>query len=319
MVKILHTSGNGVFEEAEFALGELDANDIHVRAVMTGVCRSDIAMMNGDFGPLPLHMQGHEGLAQVMAVGSGVSGVQPGDYVATRGEPAYADEYHVKSNQWVVVPAADPKWILEPVACGVNCVLQSRHAIDAMYAQIRNNTPLPSLEEPWIVRSPRAVIIGSGFLAKIVLRTFAILYPDISVDVIGKSNEEWFGDQGHSLLIDFDGTYDIVVDLKEDDRVFNTDCINENAIIIMATEKPEGIDTTLANMLWKAVTMIFPSPRAPTFYEAMICARNWQLDGKLVLDNFWDRSYNRTTEWQQAFEDANNRVGNYGRGYIQWD
>ena len=304
MVKILYTSGNGVFEEAKYSPGKLDAQDIHVRAVMTGVCRSDIAMMNGDFGPLPIHMQGHEGLAQVMAVGSGVSGVQPGDYVATRGEPAYADEYHVKPEQWVVVPEADPKWILEPVACGVNCVLQARHAI----ALQTTTTPLP-----------RACIIGSGFLAKIVLRTFAILFPDISVDVIGKSNEEWFDDQGHSLLIDFDGTYDIIVDLKEDDRVFNTDCINENAIIIMATEKPEGIDTTLANMLWKAVTMIFPSPRAPTFYEAMICARNWQLDGKLVLDNFWDRSYNRTTEWQQAFEDANNRVGNYGRGYIQWD
>jgi len=71
-------------------------------------------------------------------------------------------------------------------------------------------------------------------------------------------------------------------------------------------------------LLWKAVTMIFPSPRAPTFYQAMLYARDWQIDGKLVLDNFWDRSYNRTTEWKQAFEDANNRIGNYGRGYIQW-
>jgi D-arabinose 1-dehydrogenase-like Zn-dependent alcohol dehydrogenase len=304
MVNILYTSGNGVFEEAKYSPGKLDAQDIHVRAVMTGVCRSDIAMMNGDFGPLPIHMQGHEGLAQVMAVGSGVSGVQPGDYVATRGEPAYADEYHVKPEQWVVVPAADPKWILEPVACGVNCVLQARHAI----ALQTTTTPLP-----------RACIIGSGFLAKIVLQTFRILHPDISVDVIGKSNEEWFGDNGAPLLIDFDGTYDIIIDLKEDDRVFNTDCINENAIIIMATEKPEGIDTTLANMLWKAVTMIFPSPRAPTFYEAMVLSKTWIADGSLTVDNFWDRSYNRTTEWQQAFEDANNRTGNYGRGYIQWD
>jgi len=304
MVNILYTSGNGVFEEAKYSPGKLDAQDIHVRAVMTGVCRSDIAMMNGDFGPLPIHMQGHEGLAQVMAVGSGVSGVQPGDYVATRGEPAYADEYHVKPEQWVVVPEADPKWILEPVACGVNCVLQARHAI----ALQTTTTPLP-----------RACIIGSGFLAKIVLQTFRILHPDISVDVIGKSNEEWFGDNGAPLLIDFDGTYDIIIDLKEDDRVFNTDCINENAIIIMATEKPEGIDTTLANMLWKAVTMIFPSPRAPTFYEAMVLSKTWIADGSLTVDNFWDRSYNRTTEWQQAFEDANNRTGNYGRGYIQWD
>jgi len=210
----------------------------------------------------------------------------------------------VKPEQWVVVPEADPKWILEPVACGVNCVLQARHAI----ALQTTTTPLP-----------RACIIGSGFLAKIVLQTFRILHPDISVDVIGKSNEEWFGDNGAPLLIDFDGTYDIIIDLKEDDRVFNTDCINENAIIIMATEKPEGIDTTLANMLWKAVTMIFPSPRAPTFYEAMVLSKTWIADGSLTVDNFWDRSYNRTTEWQQAFEDANNRTGNYGRGYIQWD
>lgn len=304
MTRILYTLGDGVFQQGGYTPGTLDEQDIHVRAVMTGVCRSDIAMMNGEFGPLPIPMQGHEGLAQVITVGSGVSGVQPGDYVATRGEPAYADEYHVKPEQWVVVPSADPKWILEPVACGVNCVLQARHAI----ALQSTTTPLP-----------RAVIIGSGFLAKIVLRTFAILFPEISVDVIGSSNSEYFDEQGSPLLIDFDGTYDIVVDLKEDDRVFNTDCINENAIIIMATEKPNGIDTTLSNMLWKAVTMIFPSPRAPTFYEAMLCARQWQMDGKLVLDNFWDRGYNRDTEWQQAFEDANNRTGNYGRGYIYWD
>jgi len=304
MVKILYTSGNGVFEEAKYSPGKLDAQDIHVRAVMTGVCRSDIAMMNGDFGPLPIPMQGHEGLAQVIAVGSDVSGVQPGDYVATRGEPAYADEYHVKPEQWVVVPEADPKWILEPVACGVKCVLQARHAI----ALQSTTTSLP-----------RAVIIGSGFLARIVLQTFRILHPEISVDVIGSSNEEWFGDNGAPLLVDFDGTYDIVVDLKEDDRVFNTDCINENALVIMATEKPQGIDTTLANMLWKAVTMIFPSPRAPTFYEAMVLSKTWIADGSLTVDNFWDRAYSRDTEWQQAFEDANNRTGNYGRGYIQWD
>ena len=303
MVKILYTLGDGVFQEAKYSPGKLDAQDIHVRAVMTGVCRSDIAMMNGDFGPLPIHMQGHEGLAQVMAVGSGVSGVQPGQYVATRGEPAYADEYHVKPEQWVIVPEADPKWILEPVACGVNCVLQARHAI----ALQTIDTPLP-----------RAVIVGSGFLAKIVLQTFRILYPKISVDVIGSSNEEWFGDNGAPLLVDFDGTYDIVVDLKEDDRVFNTDCINENALVIMATEKPNGIDTTLANMLWKAVTMIFPSPRAPSFYEAMCLSKTWIEDGSLTVDNFWDRAYSRDNEWEQAFDDANNRSGNYGRGYIKW-
>lgn len=301
MVRVLATTGDGSFKETEYTVPPVQQDEIRVRAVMTGVCRSDVAMMNGDFGPLPLHMQGHEGLAQVIAVGSGVSGrVELGDFVATRGEPAYADEYNVKPDQWVVVPSADPRWILEPVACGVNCVLQARRAI----ADVQNNTPLP-----------KAVIVGSGFLAKVVHRTFGILFPEISVDVIGSSNKDYFG----TLQKDFVGTYDIVVDLKEDDRVFTTECVNENAVVIMATEKPSGIDTTFSEFLWKAVTMVFPSPRAPTFYEAMVLAKKWQLEGKLSLDNFWTRGYNRETEWQQAFEDANNRTNNYGRGYIVWD
>ena len=90
---------------------------------MTGVCRSDIDMMMGNFGPLPLGMQGHEGLGQVTRVGSLVTDVKEGDYVATRGEPAYADYYNVRSDEFVVVPELDSKYILEPVACGINCIV----------------------------------------------------------------------------------------------------------------------------------------------------------------------------------------------------
>ena len=49
-------------------------------------------MMNGKFGPLPLEMQGHEGLGEVLECGKDVKDVQEGDLVATRGGPAYADE-----------------------------------------------------------------------------------------------------------------------------------------------------------------------------------------------------------------------------------
>lgn len=301
MVRLLHTTGNGKFEETRtYNIPDTKQDEIRVRAVMTGVCRSDIAMMNGDFGMLPLHMQGHEGLGQVIQARKNCSeGVSVGDYVATRGEPAYADEYNVKADQYVKVPMADPKWILEPVACGINCVIQAKKNINE--------------------NSKRAVIIGSGFLAKIVYQTLRIEYPNLSIDVIGKSNEDFFSKNGSPLLIDFDGKYDIVVDLKEDDRVFARDCTNENAVIILATEKPNGVSTTFASMLWKACTIVFPSPRADTFYLSMILARNWIQDGKLVVDNFWDRGYNRDTEWQKAFEDADNRNGDYGRGYIVWD
>jgi len=70
MNRVLATEGNGIFYETEYALPDCDEDGIQVRAVLTGVCRSDIDMMQGNFGPLPLGMQGHEGLAQVEKVGN---------------------------------------------------------------------------------------------------------------------------------------------------------------------------------------------------------------------------------------------------------
>jgi len=298
MVRLLYTTGNGKFKETRtYNIPDTKPNEIRVRAVMTGVCRSDIAMMNGTFGPLPLHMQGHEGLGQVIQTRKNCNeGVRIGDYVATRGEPGYADEYNVKAEQYVKVPEADPKWILEPVACGINCVIQAKK-------NIKDD-------------SKNALILGSGFLAKIVYQTLKIEYPNLNIDVVGSSNKEFFTNLHNRIP---NKTYDVIVDLKDNDTAFSTDCANENAVIIMATEKSKPISTDFSKLLWKACTIVFPSPRADTFYLSMILARNWILNGSLVVDKFWDRGYNRDTEWQKAFEDANNRNGNYGRGYIVWD
>ena len=75
-VKVLATTGKGEFLEIDYTLPELQPDEILVKAVMTGVCRSDIDMMQGEFGPLPLDMQGHEGLGQVVDVGAEVTDVK---------------------------------------------------------------------------------------------------------------------------------------------------------------------------------------------------------------------------------------------------
>ena len=80
-VKCLQTEGQGFFKEVDYEIPAWGQDNIYVRAIMTGVCRSDIDMMMGDFGPLPLHMQGHEGIGQVMSVGAGCTDVKTGDYV----------------------------------------------------------------------------------------------------------------------------------------------------------------------------------------------------------------------------------------------
>ena len=49
-VKILHTKGTERSKESDL-MSDIKSNQIRVKSIHTGVCRSDIDMMNGDFGP----------------------------------------------------------------------------------------------------------------------------------------------------------------------------------------------------------------------------------------------------------------------------
>lgn len=294
-VKLLYTQGQGEFLEMYWDKPDITQDQIEVQAIMTGVCRSDVDMMTGAFSQLPLHMQGHEGLGIVTKCGSNITDVKPGDIVATRGEPAYADFYNVRQQEYVVVPSAEPKYIIEPVACGVNLITQSIHLL--IQAKPRS----------------RMLILGSGFLAWVAYQTMRSYDLDLEITVVGRSNRELWGD----LLADqVDGKYDVILDLSGSDTVFNTDCVNNEALIIMGTQKT--VTTDFSYLLWRACTMVFPSPRTKSFYSSMLQALNLIEKGKINVDNFWTRGYNRSTEWQQAFSDALNRKPGYNRGYITW-
>lgn len=291
-VRCLQTTGQGHFVEVEYDKPEPGPTEIEVKAILTGVCRSDIDMMQGNFGPLPLSMQGHEGLGIVTKIGSNVTGIAKGDYVATRGEPAYADYYNVRANEYVQVPEAHPRYILEPVACGINCVVDD--------FQDRADT--------------KTLILGSGFLAWVVYNNLKMHFPEMEVDVLGSNNEELWGDK---LLIATTESYDNVIDLSGKYGIGNGIQLNNNALIIDAVGKAVSHQEAQAQ-LWKACTTIKPSPRTPKFINAMYQAR-WMIEnGELEVDSFWTRAYNRNIEWEQAFADGVNRPSGYSRGYLQW-
>jgi len=298
MNRVLVTTGQGQFEESVYDVPALLGDDqIFVKSVMTGVCRSDIDMMQGNFGPLPLHMQGHEGLGQVVKVGKNVKDVKEGDYVATRGEPAYADGYIVRAREYVRVPEAHPRYILEPVACGINVVQQPIREIAERSGPGR-----------------RLLILGSGFLAWVAYNTIKLNHLDFDITVYGKSNKELWG---NILSPGYEGKFDVVIDLSPYSDVFNNDMLNNEALVVMGVEKE--ITTSFNSLLWKACTMIFPSPRTDKFYKCMQDAEYWISNGDLKVDSFWTKGYNRDTEWRQAFADGAVRPAGYSRGYIKWN
>ena len=295
MTRCLQTTGQGYFEEVEYNKPEPTSDQIEVRAIMTGVCRSDIDMMQGNFGPLPLSMQGHEGLGQVTKIGAKVTGIAKGDFVATRGEPAYADYYNVRQGEFVRVPEVHPKYILEPVACGINVVKQA--------------------DDELAKRQGKLLILGSGFLAWVAYNTLKLDCYNFEIDVLGSSNQDLWGDK---LLLGTSENYDIVIDLSGKYELGTEINLNNNALIIDAVGK-EVSHKEAQQQLWKAVTTIKPSPRTDKFINCMDYAR-WLIEnGKLEVDSFWTRCYNRDTEWQKAFADGVDRPNGYSRGYIKWD
>ena len=294
--RILYTDGKGKFVETDYYKPDCGDNEITVRAVMTGVCRSDIAMMLGEFGPLPLQMSGHEGIGQVVVVGENLkTQVKVGDYVATRGEPAFADFYNVRENEFVIIPNPDPKYIVEPVACGINLIRQAQAEIEK--------------------RKGNVLILGSGFLSWVAYNTLKLEQFGNAIDVVGRSNKDIWGD----VLLESipDKQYEIVIDLSSGSDIFDKDILANQALVIFGAQKE--VTTDFGNLLWKACTMIFPSPRNPEFIWVMKRAVYWIESGQLDVDKFWTRSYNRNTEWQQAFADGKDRPNGYSRGYIKWD
>jgi len=302
-VRLLSTSGLGQFQEVEWNKSDITDTEIEVKAAMTGICRSDIDMMQGNFPLLPQFMHGHEGLGIVTKVGKGIRElVKEGDYVATRGEPAYADYYNSKEGQFVVVPELKSKYILEPVACGLNLVEQD---IRAVANRSGHNKKL--------------LILGSGFLAWCAYHN--ILHSHIhfgSIEVVGSSNNTLWEEHGVLVKEPTYEQYDVIIDIKEDNRVIEKDMLAPEGLWIVACVKDKPVQTTFENLLWKAVTIILPSPRNSQFYSSMKLACDWIQKEKLIIDNFWSKGYNRETEWQQAFSDAINRPNNYSRGYIIW-
>jgi len=300
MVRCLQTVGDGEFKEVEYDKPEPGQYEIEVKSLMTGVCRSDIDMMMGNFGPLPLHMQGHEGLGRVTKVGLGIAKTNVGDIVATRGEPAYADYYNVRIEEYVVVPEAKPKYILEPVACGINLINQAKTYFQEKQGRTENN---------------RVLIIGSGFLAWVAYHTMRLNGYIFHVDVLGHSNTSLWGDKLLSSTIE---NYDIVIDLSGNYELGTQINLNNNALIIDGVGKSVSKEEA-QHQLWKSVTTVRPSPRNPYFIDCMHFARYWIENGYLEVDNFWTKCYNRTTEWEQAFADGVNRPSGYSRGYINWE
>lgn len=298
MTRLFYTTGNQDIIEEEWEKPEIVKDEIEVKSLLTGVCRSDIDMYTGAFQLLPKHIQGHESLGIVTKVGGDITTVKEGDYVATRGEPAFADFYNCKDRMFVKVPEASPRFIIEPVACAINI---------ATSIQITDTSDI--------------LILGSGFLATIIYATIARWHFN-RVIVVGKANPEFWSRASTAIMASVDDIrgkkFKYVIDVSEKPEYLDLNLYGEGANIVLGAEKHPPATLTFSQFLWNAVNIKFPSPRNEKFYDAMVMAVDLIDNGVFETSTLWTKSYDRDTSVHQAFDDGVNRPHSYSRGYIQW-
>jgi S-(hydroxymethyl)glutathione dehydrogenase / alcohol dehydrogenase len=80
---VLRAVGEPLVISADLRLRDPGPGEVRVALRTAGVCHSDLSIQNGTLGgrgQLPTTL-GHEGAGEVLEVGPGVVGVQPGDHV----------------------------------------------------------------------------------------------------------------------------------------------------------------------------------------------------------------------------------------------
>jgi len=95
---VLHQVGEPlVIEEVE--LGDLQPGDVLVRLQASGLCHTDLEVMQGSLSyPLPIVL-GHEGAGVVERVGAGVTRVKPGDHVVGSWNPHCGHCFYCERDQ----------------------------------------------------------------------------------------------------------------------------------------------------------------------------------------------------------------------------
>ncbi len=86
---LLRNPGDDTLEVVDgLEIGDPGPGEVKIKIEATGVCHSDLSVMNGTIPQPPPVILGHEGAGIVTAVGEGVPGLAVGDHVIIAWSPA---------------------------------------------------------------------------------------------------------------------------------------------------------------------------------------------------------------------------------------
>jgi hypothetical protein len=298
----LITTGDGRYKEVYFPLSDATNNatdEVIVMNVMAQISPYDILAMNGKIKHTNLSY-GNGGIGVVISRNDQYKPIDRDDdlyygaLVSTFGVPAFADYYNVSRVNAVKIHDLHPRYILYPVACAIYMV--NLH-IDFL-RQFDN-------------QNKRILIIGSGFLAKVinsVLRYYRVKY---NIRVYGHYLKQYKPMKVSRSIV---GKFDIIFDLSDRNEIDVTECFTPNALIVLAHDKE--LTTIPSSVVVSNVDCTNVSPSI--FKQSMTQAERYITRGIIDVDDMWTHEYNRYSAWENAFSEAANRSIDHRRSYLYW-
>lgn len=105
--KAVVLTGLNEYSVKEVELASPESGEVRIRMVATGLCQSDMSVINGKLPmPMPIVL-GHEGAGVVEEVGEGVSNVKVGDHVVTSFIPMCGECHHCLDQEPWLCTAVD--------------------------------------------------------------------------------------------------------------------------------------------------------------------------------------------------------------------
>lgn len=314
--KLLHSFEAKQIGEYEWEKPEITADEIEIKTLLCGICRSDIGSYNR-FELMPYTDEanpngklggfGHEGLGIVTKIGANITDVKVGEMVSTWGDPAFAYYYNVKKGEYAIVPEASPKYILQPTACSINIAVKT---LDTCTLLQRNE-------------NPNILLLGSGFMSLVIGQYF--IATNKSFDIVGSSNKNEWSKLGVTMksIKDVTGNqYDAVIDLTS--KAENWNLITElkllrpEGILCYASTPYTPVTTNFFEQCWNCFTIIMPSPRNSDFGDIMKLTANLIMSGHVDPTSYWTNAYDRhdLESVKLGFEEGTNRTPEYIRGFL---
>jgi S-(hydroxymethyl)glutathione dehydrogenase/alcohol dehydrogenase len=96
---VLLETGKPLEVRDDVEVGAPQAGEVRIKTGASGVCHSDLSVMNGTIPLPPPIVLGHEGAGTVVEVGDGVTSVAPGDHVVLSFVPACGVCYFCRRDQ----------------------------------------------------------------------------------------------------------------------------------------------------------------------------------------------------------------------------